>query len=178
MTRWLSVVALAALLMGCGVTAPSRNPGYVNFDASGLPGVHRDTSISLGPTVLRFAARHVEDDPAAEALLRSVDGVRVQVYELREQQHRDSVVAALRESAAGLDAEWQPIVRVMDEESEVFVYLKHSDAAIEGLAILAVDDMELVFVNVMGQLDREAMASLGHAIPERHARAVSFAAID
>ena len=47
-------------------------------------------SISIGPSLLRFAARHMEDDPETRALLRDLSGVRVRIYEVdgEPREHR------------------------------------------------------------------------------------------
>ena len=74
LTRLLGVITLAAGLTACGFTAPSHNPGFVSFDGPGHRGLKHDTTVSLGPRVLRFAANHTDEDPETQALLRSIDG--------------------------------------------------------------------------------------------------------
>ena len=177
-TSTLALLLLATLLTGCGVTASSRNPGYVHFDASAYDGLTRDTSISIGPSVLRIAAAGVDEDPAAKELLRNLDGVRVQVFRLEASADLERIARDFERGTDFSDEQWQRIVRVVDDETRAFVFLKHSDEAILGLAILAVDDTELVFVNVMGEMNTEALAAPSHAIPERHASAVRHAALN
>lgn len=172
--RAASICLLALLITGCGITASSRNAGFASFSSGDLPGLQKDTSISLGPTVLRFAARHSDEDPAAQAILKAIDGIQIKVFTLEQSADRVALAAALNEDAAGLDENWQPIVRVNEPDSTVHILLKQSDDAILGLAILAVDDEELVFVNVMGELSPDMLAELGHALPDEQTVALKY----
>ncbi|MEM1413114.1 MAG: hypothetical protein AAGH19_12230, partial [Pseudomonadota bacterium] len=80
--RPVLVAGLALALVGCGITAPRSNAGYADLDSLGMFDTDLTMSLSLGPTVLRFAARYTDDDPETQALLRSLDGVRVRIYEI------------------------------------------------------------------------------------------------
>jgi len=83
------LLTLAAFtLTSCGITAPRGNDGYANLDSPGMSETNRTMSLSLGPTVLRFAARFLDDDPETQVLLRSLDGVRVRIYEVHGDNER------------------------------------------------------------------------------------------
>ena len=75
----LVLVMAAFVLASCGITAPRSNAGYANLDSPGISDTDRILSLSLGKTALRFAARFLDDDPETQALLRSLDGVRVRI---------------------------------------------------------------------------------------------------
>lgn len=83
MTRgatWLSVLSLELLMLsGCGLTASRSNPGYANLDYLSMLDVDNVMTISLGSGLLSFAARHTDDDPETQALLKGLDGVRVRI---------------------------------------------------------------------------------------------------
>lgn len=55
--RWLLVVIAGIALSACGITAPRSNAGYANLDSPGMHDTRRTMALSLGPTVLHFAAR-------------------------------------------------------------------------------------------------------------------------
>jgi hypothetical protein len=161
-----ALIALAAVVTlvcatGCGVTAPTHGAGYADFSAAQYEGMRRESSISLGPRVLRFAARYSDDDPETRAILRAIDGVRVKVYQLNDRADSSALASKLSAVASNLaEDDWQPIVRVMEEGKLVFVLLKESEDAIVGVAMLKADEKELLFVNVMGNLSRELLAQV------------------
>ena len=80
--RWLLAVVAGIALSACGITAPRSNAGYANLDSPGMNDTRRTMALSLGPTVLHFAARFHDDEPETQALLRSLDGVRIRTYEV------------------------------------------------------------------------------------------------
>lgn len=170
----MPVAMLVVLTSACGVTASSRNPGYISFNEAQYDGLRRDTSISIGPALLSIAARHVDDDPTARALLAALDGVRVKVYHIDDEADLAQLVRHVDAAATSLDDRWQRIVRVQEEDSTAHILIKHSDEAILGLAILAVDEQELVFVNVMGELTPAMLEDLSPAIPEEQALALRY----
>ena len=159
--RTLIILFFATLMVGCGVTASSRNPGYVQFDTPEHIGLESDTSISLGPQLLRFAARHMEDEPQTKALLKSLDGVRVSVYQVSESADQDPLRDEVGIAAAkAFDEHWSPIVRVVENDSRVHIFVKEQDGVFLGIAVVALDSRELVFVTVMGEIAAENLFAL------------------
>ncbi len=163
------LIFVSILLLGCGLTAPKSNDGYVDLDALGMFDVGNTMTLSFGPTLLRFASRHVDDDPATRSLLRELDGVRIKLYEIDGDASR---VAEIMEGMSSRlrEQDWEPIV-VMNEEGErVYMLIKMIDGSIVGLTILAADAEEAVIVNVMGDLRPEmftkTMAALDVDAPE------------
>ena len=78
----LVLILIAFVLSSCGITASRSNEGYANLDSPGMGDTNRTMSLSLGKTTLRFAARFLDDEPETQALLRSLDGVRIRIYEV------------------------------------------------------------------------------------------------
>ena len=60
------ILCLALVLVGCGITAPHRNPGYADLDGLSWRDVDAKVSLSVGPSVLRFAANFVASGRLAE----------------------------------------------------------------------------------------------------------------
>jgi hypothetical protein len=50
-------------------------------------------------------------------------------------------------------ANWEPVVQVNDGGEQVQIFLKIAGENIDGLVLMAVDDEEAVFINVIGSLD-------------------------
>jgi len=155
------------LLGGCGLTAPSGNPGFVQFEELREPGLRPDTRLSLGGGIFGFAARFVDDDPQTQALLHSLDGVQVQVYEVAPEADREELARALSRTAQRLQEQnWESVVQVTDPDSRVHVLTRNLDDRLLGLAIMVVDEEELAFVNLMGKIAPEQLTALARVLEE------------
>lgn len=150
-------LSLVFLLCGCGVTAPSHNAGYADLDGLSWRDVDATVSFSLGPRVLGFAARMIEDDPQTKAIVRNLDGVRVRVYEIEGDP--GDVAGDLNFMSAQLrEAGWEPVILVREEGETTHVLIKMDEDRIAGLTVLTSDALEVVLVNVMGELRPELFA--------------------
>ena len=173
----LTLTLTAFLLSSCGITAPRSNEGYANLDSPGMSETDRTMSLSLGPTTLRFAARFLDDDPETQALLRSLDGVRVRIYEVTGDNER--IVRNFERMGGKLDNDgWKPIMLVHEEGELVQMYAKPSDAGIQGLTIVSADGDEVVVVNVMGDIDPANFGDVMVALDVDHVPEVQIAAAD
>ena len=152
--RALVAAAAALALAGCGLTAPRGNDGYADLDSLGVFDTDRVFALSLGPTVIGFAARMCdEDDPETAALLRGLDGVRIRVYEIDGDAER--VAGRAARMAARLEADdWERVMLVREAEEEVHMLMRVRDGHILGLTLIAIDGTsEAVVINLMGELD-------------------------
>ena len=168
---------LALTLTACGITAPRSNDGYANLDSPGISETNRTMSLSLGPTVLRFAARFLDDDPETQALLRSLDGVRVRIYEV----DGDSEVIAQNFTHMGTKLNkdgWEPVMLIREEGELVQMFAKASGTGIQGLTIVSSDDEEVVVVNVMGDIDPRYYSDVMVALDVDDAPEVQIAAVN
>lgn len=172
------IFTLAAfLLSSCGITAPRGNEGYANLDSPGMAETDRTMSLSLGRTTLRFAARFLDDEPETQALLRSLDGVRVRIYEVHGDSER--VAENFEHMGSKLNRDgWQPIMLVREEGELVQMYTRSSDARIQGLTIVSADDEEVVVVNVMGDIDPKYYGDVMVALNVDDAPEVQIAAVN
>lgn len=142
------------MLAGCGLTAPHSNEGFADLDSLGIADVDNVMTISIGPTLLRFAARHIDDDPETVAMLRGLDGVRVRIYEI------DGDAARVASRAEGMQRrlrtkDWEPVLLVQEEGERTYMLLKSSRGRIHGLTVITADHNEAVIVNIMGDLRPE-----------------------
>lgn len=161
--RWLLAVIAGITISACGITAPRSNAGYANLDSPGMNDTRRTMALSLGPMVLHFAARFLDDEPAIQALLRSLDGVRIRTYEVygdpdRIRRNFENMGKNLVEDG------WQPIMLVHEEGELVQMFAKTSGNAILGLTIVSADAAEVVVVNVMGDIDPKYYVDVMHAL--------------
>ena len=162
--RNIAQTALAATLVltvvGCGITAPSSNEGYADLDSLGMMDTDRVISLSIGPALLRFAANHVDDDPEVQELLRSLDGVRVRVYEVDGDAAR--VAGRMDRMSTNLqDDGWEPVMQVRQQDEQVHVLMRTVDGQIMGMTVLVVDGAdEAVIVNLMGEIVPEKFSDV------------------
>jgi hypothetical protein len=167
MRRLLAASCLSALV-GCGITAPTGNSGYADLDSLGFRDVDRTLSLSLGPSVLRFAATHIEDDPQARALVGQLDGVRVFTYDVVGDA--DRVGKRIDRMSRKLQGRgWVPVILVQEPGARTVMLIKTREDHIAGLTLLTSDTHEAVVVNVMGELHPDmfsgTMAALDVDLP-------------
>ena len=149
----LAVVALSMLLVSaCGLTAPRSNEGFANLESLGIRDTDRVMSLSIGPTLLRFAANHIDDDPEIRDLLRSLDGVRIRIYEIDGDAGR--VAARMTSMSEHLQSDgWEPVVLVRQANEQTHMLLRMSGQRISGMTVLVTDgDAEAVVINLMGDI--------------------------
>lgn len=176
-TLVLVLTLTAFILSSCGITASRSNEGYANLDSPGINDTERTMSLSLGKTTLRFAARFLDDDPETQALLRSLDGVRVRIYEV----NGDTVQIAKNFERMGSKMRndgWQPVMLVREEGESVQMFAKSSTNGIQGLTIVSADDEEVVVVNVMGDIQPEHFSDVMVALDVNDVPEVQVAAIN
>jgi hypothetical protein len=149
----MTLLATTALI-SCGITAPRGNHGYANLDSPGMLDTNRTTSLSIGPTLLRFAANHMDDDPKTKALLKSLDGVRIRIYEVNGDNQK--VLSNLERMGQKLqDDDWAPVMLMNEDGERTQMFAKSSSSGIQGLTIVSADDNEVVVINVMGDIEPE-----------------------
>ena len=176
-TRVLIMTLTAFVISSCGITAPRGNEGYANLDSPGMSDTDRTMSLSLGKTTLRFAARFLDDEPETQALLRSLDGVRVRFYEVNGDSGR--VAENFEHMGSKLNNDgWEPVMLVREDGELVQMYARSSGTGIQGLTIVSADDEEVVVINVMGDIDPKHYGDVMMALnvddaPEVHVAAVN-----
>lgn len=155
----LASLAIAGFLLvslaGCGLTAPRSSEGFADLDSLGMRDTDRVISLSIGPALLRFAARHVDDDPEVQALLRSLDGVRVRIYEVDGDAER--VASRMQNMSTNLQADgWEPVMLVRQEDEQAHMLMRTVNGKICGMTVLVLDgNSEAVVVNLMGDIQPE-----------------------
>jgi len=173
----LILTLTAFMLSSCGITAPRSNEGFANLDSPGMSDTDRTMSLSLGPTTLRFAARFLDDDPETQALLRSLDGVRVRIYEVHGDNERIARNFDHMGSKLSKDG-WSPVMLVREEGELVQMYVKPSGGHIRGLTIVSADGDEVVVVNIMGDIDPVYYQDVMVALDVDNVPDVQIASID
>lgn len=158
-------VALSLLTTACGITAPRSSDGYADLDSLGLFDTDRVISLSIGPTLLGFAARHIDDDePEVRELLRSLDGVRIRIYEVDGDATR--VAGRMDRMSRDLQQDgWEPIMLVRQEDEQAHMLVRIVDGRMCGMTVLVLDgESEAVVVNLMGTFEPEQFGQMMAAL--------------
>jgi len=155
MKRWMIAVLTACLALPVMAQEDALKdlPGYIDFgqlnSAYGEPKVN----ITIGGTLLNFVgAMAAKEDPEAAAVFNGLKGVRVSTYATAG--NAEAALDQLNSVKNKLQSsDWEPVVQVNDEGDHVQIFLKINGEAIDGLVLMAVDNEEAVFINVLGSLD-------------------------
>jgi hypothetical protein len=152
----VSALSLAA----CGITAPRGSEGFADLDSLGLADTDRVLALSIGPAVLNFAAKHAEDDPETQALLRGLDGVRIRVYEINGNASR--VSTRMQSMSQKLVAGgWEQVMLVRSAGEQAHMLVKLADARICGMTVLVSDGQsEAVVINLMGEIQPQQFSNV------------------
>lgn len=171
----LVLTLITFMLSSCGITASRSNEGFANLDSPGMSDTDRTMSLSLGKTTLRFAARFLDDEPETQALLRSLDGVRIRIYEVHGDTNR--IARNFERMGEKLTSDdWQPVMLVREEDELVQMFSKVSARGMQGLTIVSADDEEVVVVNLMGDIKPEHFSDVMVALDVDDAPEIQIAA--
>lgn len=172
MNQFTKLSCVLALLTGSLTlnTLAAPNGGEVDFGkfvATGEDARFIEVNVKRG--LICLAAKLVEEqEPEAAKLLRSVQLVRVNVIGLND-ENREATKKRMAEVRAHLDKEgWERIVTAQEASGEnVGVYVKtRGEEALEGLVVTVLDGnaKEAVFINVVGDIRPEQVATVGKAL--------------
>ena len=150
--RLLSIASLSIALSACGLTAPRSSDGYADLESLGMRDTDKVMTLSIGPTLLRFVASHMDDDPEVRELLKSLDGVRIRIYEINGDTGR--VAARIDNMSRHLqDDGWEPVMLIREEDEATHMLLRTVDGQICGMTVLVSDgESEAVVINLMGEI--------------------------
>lgn len=128
-------------------------PGYVDFgqlhELYGEPTVEIAVGKSLLNLVASFSA---SEDPDTSELFKRLLGVRVHVFENPSVgpgslDHVKEISSRL--SSAG----WESVVTVNSADEQVRIFMKINGEDVEGITVMAVEEGEAAFINVIGNLN-------------------------
>jgi hypothetical protein len=150
--RAIFLAGLALLLSGCGLTAPRSSEGYADLESLGMRDTDTVITLSIGPSLLRFAASHVDDEPEVRDLLKSLDGVRIRIYEINGDASR--VATRINTMSGNLQEDgWEPVMLIREENETTHMLIRVVDQQICGMTVLVSDgDTEAVVINLMGEI--------------------------
>lgn len=153
-----------AVIAASAVAAPES--GQVDFAKLTGPQHGQHVEVTLGKGLLKLASLIAKGHhPEASDLIAGLSRVRVSVVGL-DDSNRAATTARLQALREDLGRQgWDQIVMVRGKhEEDVAVFLKQRDGeVIDGIVVTVIDERknEAVFVNVVGRIRPEQIATLG-----------------
>jgi hypothetical protein len=167
MKKLIPILSASLLLMALPLRAANSleaNPGYIDFGK--YVGIHAEDSkveVQVKGPLLKLAASIIEaQNEDVSNLIRSVELVRVHVYEVTD-ENRDQFDESVKIIAQNLtERNWEQLVAVNDNGEKVAVFANMpTEEAIAGIVVSVSSGNEAVFVNVVGNVAIESLAELG-----------------
>lgn len=160
MKRFFVMVVVGMLVTGGTAFAQTGadHPGYYPIEEMGiLAQGDLEVDVDLQGAMLQVAAGAIqnnENDPDLAALVSSLERVRVQVGS-PERVDQSAIAFSFEDAIAKMESSgWYRILRVLEDEEQVYLYAREGEARIVGLTVLVNDGGdEVVLVNIVGDID-------------------------
>ena len=152
-----SILALPAMAQEDGL---KDLPGYVDFGELETLFGEPTVQIAVGGSLLNFvSALTSHEDPQAAKLFKRLHGVRVNVFEnpsMTESavDHVKSISSSLRQQG------WESVVTVNSDDEQLRIFMKFNGENVEGITVMALEEDEAVFVNVIGDLKPDELGKV------------------
>ena len=159
MNRWfkwglaIGLGALLALPAAAQEDTLKAFPGYVDFGELNSTFGEPTVQISIGASLLNLVGSlSAEEDPEAAELFKKLNGVRVNVFETEAMA--EGAVDLVKDISNKLSASgWESVVTVNSADEQVRVFMKINAETVDGITVMAVEENEAVFVNVIGNIN-------------------------
>lgn len=161
-------LALGMLVLPTMVLAQfdTDHPGYFPIEDLGiLPAESINLEINLPGAMLKFiAAATDEDDPDLSRIAENLKSIRVRGAEL-DQAGLERVRSGFQNAAQKLKtAGWSSMVRVREEDEEVYIFFKEEGGQMLGLTVLTLEDEEAMLINLVGNIDPSDLSGLAEGL--------------
>lgn len=163
----LTSIILAGLLAFVSFSQAENiesNPGYLDFSEYLTVSIDDSvTEVNLKGPLLKIAASLAKfESQEAYEVLSGIKLVRVHVFEVTD-SNRDEFDASVAGIADTLtNKNWDELIKVKDGDETVSVFARMRDEdAFTGLVVSVRSGDEAVFVNIVGEVELEALANLG-----------------
>ena len=165
-----SIFTIVVLLLSLGSSALAMDerdlqgqPGYVDFSDIEIPeDAGKVTEVDLDPALLLLATKSKLNGDAklSEALL-GITSIRVKAFEIEDDQAVELRPIVERiESQLKRDG-WRQLVRAKDGEELAIVSMMLEGDRVVGLLVMALEEDEAAFVNIVGDINVTKILSMG-----------------
>lgn len=153
--KWVAAIlaALLALPVMAQEDALKGYPGYVDFGELNSVFGEPSVQISVGESLLGLVGSlSASEDPETAELFKRLNGVRVNVFETESMAA--GAVDLIQDISSKLsDRGWESVVTVNSQDEQVRIFMKINEDRIDGITVMAVEENEAVFVNVIGDIN-------------------------
>ena len=127
-------------------------PGYVDFGQLSAVFGEPSVQIAVGQSLLNMVgALSANEDPESAELLKRLKGVRIHVFEHSEMSA--GAIDYVNDASGKLTAMgWESVVMVNSDDEQMRVFMKINNDMIEGITVMAVEEDEAAFINVIGNI--------------------------
>ena len=156
----MCLTAMLALPAMAQEDALKDYPGYVDFGELGSIFGEPTVQIAVGASLLNLVSSlSAHEDPDAAAMLKRLNGVRVNVYET------SGIAEGAVDYVKGISSDlgklgWESVVTVNSNDEQVRIFMKINGDQVEGITVMAVEDTEAVFVNVIGNINPDELGKV------------------
>ena len=142
------------------------HPGYFPIEELDIfPEESLNLEINITAPMIRFIALATdEEEPELSRLVEGLKSIRVRGADL-DSIDSDSLKAGIRAAADELAAAgWTSMVRMRDEDEEIYIYFKDQDGEMAGLTVLSLEDDDGMLINLVGKIDPTGLGSLAQGL--------------
>jgi hypothetical protein len=156
----IGMISMLALPAMAQEDALKDFPGYVDFGELNSMFGEPSVQIAVGGALLGFvSALSAEENPEAAELFKRLHGVRVSVFE------NPSVTEATVDYVKAISSKiteqgWESVVTVNSDDEQVRIFMKFNGENVEGITVMALEEDEAVFVNVIGDLKPDELGKV------------------
>lgn len=161
-----NVLVATALLLFCATAVRAQDVTIpVNIERLAEKAVET-VNVTVDGALLQLASKFLSsgdpDQKAAKNLISKVKGIYVRSFEFATPgQYSEADVESLRSQLKSPMWSKMASVRSRKEGEDVDVFFKMEKDTIAGLVVIAAEPTELTFVNIVGPIDLDQLASLG-----------------
>jgi len=156
----IGLISMLALPAVAQEDALKGFPGYVDFGELNSMFGEPSVQIAVGGTLLGFvSALSAEKNPETAELFKRLHGVRVSVFE--NPSVTEAAIDYVKTVSSKLSQQgWESVVTVNSVDEQVRVFMKFNGENVEGITVMALEEDEAVFVNVIGDLKPDELGKV------------------
>lgn len=133
----------------------TKERGYVEFAALDKAYGEPKVLINLNKTMLGFVSKLNVADPDAAELIKNLEAVRVNIYDMNGNEK--PALGLVANVSKDIQAKgWMPVVSINEDDEKVRIFTKITDDIMDGLVVMIVQNDEkgeAVFINIIGEID-------------------------
>jgi hypothetical protein len=142
-----------------------NNPGYFDFgDLSSFDNGEEGAEVNIEEHLIKMVAKMTaEEDKQLSGLLNGLKLIKVNTFQV-DDKNRSAIkkkITSVQNSLSG--SKWDKIARIREKGEDMSVFLKTDrNNKINGVVVAGIMDKgQAVFVNIVGDIDLEAIGKLG-----------------